>query len=664
MKAGESELPQFLLGIALLFWGWVTDFLVIGVVLGAVAEFGRHSPFKWELTDKHFYRLADLTSLLFAGVAIYQFNEYSIYAIYHILALVPVCIFPLLVAERYSTTGAIPMSALFLSLRRRVQSGTEKERFVTVTSPFVVVCVLASSTGTVDAYIYFACALVLIIGLMLGQRARRYKLSTWFVTITLVAGVAFLVQAGIRVGQQQLDSSFTYWFNQFTWFQTDPNRTRTAIGSIGRLKFSDKIRVRVFAPLSVPLPIVLHEASYSSFNLGTWAAKDGNFAVIDPEADSPTWIISPNSATGAQLTAKIVVTHPHDIEVTPLPYGTKKIYGSEVIEVQRSQYGTTLVEALPGQFEYGVSWTDQSAATSEPLPSDLSIPQNYNDVIDTISGEIGIDKNDPIGTVAKIRQFFSDNFKYTLIQRGFYPGRTPLSHFLTENRQGHCEYFATATTLLLRRAGIPARYAVGYVVDEYSSFEGAFVARARDAHSWAEAYVGGEWIMVDTTPAIWAALEHANASNWQVIQDMWSWLSNRYNRFGRTDRGSIGDHLVWFVPPLTLILVWRLRKQLRKVVKRDPENRIIKNLGSDSELYTLTTLLNEKGIQIEPGDTLLIFLRRNVVANVGGVSLQRIVELHYRYRFANQPLSVTERTELRDGCSKYCAFYRANLNDA
>ena len=36
---------------------------------------------------------------------------------------------------------------------------------------------------------------------------------------------------------------------------------------------------------------------------------------------------------------------------------------------------------------------------------------------------------------------------------------TPLADFLLRTRSGHCEYYATATVLLLRAAGIPARYA-------------------------------------------------------------------------------------------------------------------------------------------------------------------------------------------------------------
>ena len=57
-----------------------------------------------------------------------------------------------------------------------------------------------------------------------------------------------------------------------------------------------------------------------------------------------------------------------------------------------------------------------------------------------------------------------------------------MSRFLLRTRSGHCEYFATATVLLLRQLGIPARYAVGYAVHEATGRK--YVVRQRDAHAW------------------------------------------------------------------------------------------------------------------------------------------------------------------------------------
>ena len=41
-----------------------------------------------------------------------------------------------------------------------------------------------------------------------------------------------------------------------------------------------------------------------------------------------------------------------------------------------------------------------------------------------------------------------------------------MEYFLTENKKGYCMHFASAGVLLLRAAGVPARYVEGYVVNE------------------------------------------------------------------------------------------------------------------------------------------------------------------------------------------------------
>ena len=57
-------------------------------------------------------------------------------------------------------------------------------------------------------------------------------------------------------------------------------------------------------------------------------------------------------------------------------------------------------------------------------------------------------------------KFFSREFTYSMFLRGEHPSRksSAVARFLSETRVGHCEYYATAAVLLLREAGIPARY--------------------------------------------------------------------------------------------------------------------------------------------------------------------------------------------------------------
>ena len=72
--------------------------------------------------------------------------------------------------------------------------------------------------------------------------------------------------------------------------------------------------------------------------------------------------------------------------------------------------------------------------------------------------------------------------------------------FLEESETGHCVHYATAATVLLRAAGIPARYVEGYIVD-CKAGEGVAVTK-QEAHAWVEYYdwVTLAWYVLEVTP--------------------------------------------------------------------------------------------------------------------------------------------------------------------
>jgi len=77
----------------------------------------------------------------------------------------------------------------------------------------------------------------------------------------------------------------------------------------------------------------------------------------------------------------------------------------------------------------------------------------------------------------------------------------PLAHFLFTRRKGHCEYFASAMTVMLRAIGIPARLATGFESGTYNPLTDLWVVRASDAHSWVESWMPGlGWTTFDPTP--------------------------------------------------------------------------------------------------------------------------------------------------------------------
>jgi hypothetical protein len=114
--------------------------------------------------------------------------------------------------------------------------------------------------------------------------------------------------------------------------------------------------------------------------------------------------------------------------------------------------------------------------------------------------EITKNARTPFDKALAIESYLRIRFTYTLNLTGK-PGNDPLAHFLFETRAGHCEYFASAMTIMLRTLGIPAREVNGFLPGEYNDLGGDYIVRASDAHSWVEVYFPGmDWQTFDPTP--------------------------------------------------------------------------------------------------------------------------------------------------------------------
>ena len=99
-----------------------------------------------------------------------------------------------------------------------------------------------------------------------------------------------------------------------------------------------------------------------------------------------------------------------------------------------------------------------------------------------------------------LEQYLKTHYGYTL-QLPSSPVADPLANFLFERKQAHCEYFASSMAVMLRTLRIPSRVVNGFVSDEFNDLTGNYVVRARNAHSWVEAYFPGYgWITFDPTP--------------------------------------------------------------------------------------------------------------------------------------------------------------------
>ena len=193
-------------------------------------------------------------------------------------------------------------------------------------------------------------------------------------------------------------------------------------------------------------------------------------------------------------------------KLVPLPMGSAFVWGNARHLAVRSN-GTI----SPGTLDvraYLVYASEEfrNVASEGSLVPLTDLPSDDEQLLRDLSNEICQKASTTREKAHAIERFFADNFSYSLASNPAEDlnGRSAICAFLEERRDAHCEYFATATALLLRAQGISSRLCLGYLVYEMNDENDYYVAANRNAHAWAEAYdaTSRQWIVVESTPEI------------------------------------------------------------------------------------------------------------------------------------------------------------------
>jgi hypothetical protein len=133
----------------------------------------------------------------------------------------------------------------------------------------------------------------------------------------------------------------------------------------------------------------------------------------------------------------------------------------------------------------------------------LQLPANLDPRIDRLATQIILEANasNRYDAAKAIESYLQRQYGYSLEMKA--SGPDPLADFLFNVRSGHCEYFSTAMTVLLRTHGVAARVVNGFLPGEYNEPAGAYTVRQSDAHSWVEVYFPEtrSWVTFDPTPS-------------------------------------------------------------------------------------------------------------------------------------------------------------------
>lgn len=497
----------------LVLWGFCAKQPWLGALLAAGLLAPGLARLRLPVNEVHLRRLAKAS--LAAALAIlagFLVLQGSPQGLMNGAGWLPLALFPLALATRLSDAPlrfALPRSGG--NAGARVAPPVDFARF------YLAVTLLASSVITPNADWYYpALAGVVLLWLFLMRSGAtpgsgfRAGTGAFALAALLASGGGLLLGGGLERSHQAVDE----WAMDFlSDSETDPNQSQTSIGKLGKVELSGRIVWRVrLQPANVPL--LLRSGVFTYFSGQTWSARQDAFTPLTPAP-----------ATG-QTILQLRGQSSKGVALLPLPPATAQIQGAQG-RLERNPYGVVRLRDAPAEIEFTAS--PGGPPEMPPQTADLALPPRYRQLLSRIPQLVALASASEHQRLAGLQDWFSANFRYTLFLgsgKDASKGRD-LEQFLLEDRAGHCEYFASATVLLLRGLGIPARYVTGYSVQEYSTLEDAFLVRQRHAHAWAEAYVDGRWVEVDTTPATWLTEEEQRMPFWQPVSDLLSYLWQR-----------------------------------------------------------------------------------------------------------------------------------------
>jgi protein-glutamine gamma-glutamyltransferase len=646
MKINVVSLCSFALGL----WGIQTGLWFLAVPMILLLE-GRHFiQRRWDLslkTLKSIFFLCGAVFLVLLGF-LYGFQPPSF--IYSLLQCLPICIFPLIVAQTYSPNIPLLLHNFFSHSHSLRPGFARKQNSINLYYPYFALCLLSASATNVKGLGFYVMAATLVATMLRKHCPQRSHPMLWVCLILLVSGMGFVGHLQLHQLQGKLEQQTAPWLSGLSGDSVDPYQANTRMGSIEDLKQSNAIVFRVAGGLLVrssrpSFPLLLREATYNKYGSASWVAMQSKFAPVRPGSDRKTW----NFGTAATPSSTITVSSNLNGRsgILKLPNGTSEIAQLPVDQMQKNQYGTVKVESKPGAISYQIHFNPEQSGDSPPTEDDLQIPDAEKPAIQQTLKTLNLQGKPGPEFLDQVSSYFEKNFRYSLKRSDLNQSSTPLSTFLLKNKSGHCEYFASATTLLLRGAGIPARYAVGYSVSEFSPLEEQYVVRSRHAHAWVMAYVNGTWKSLDTTPPDWTAQEDASVSPLQAISDWWAFLSFKLV-------SGAWVYLGWMIFPVTAFFLWKWSRKFR--VRRSTVSAtaiaqpIIPAIqeGLDSEFYLIEQSLDElnlKRIDSEPLQEWMTRLKTQLSESDVEI-LRSIITLHNRYRFDPHGIEAKEREEL------------------
>jgi len=514
---------------------------LVGLACAFVVEARHWLPgLRWDFDEPALLRAWYLTvALILFGAVTVWIDGPSSRRIYAVFTWMPVLLLPVQFVQSYGSRPTIPLYIFTLAARSRIERERELGRLVEsreISFGYVTLTALllgAALGRNASEMIFVPCTVALGAWALRGIRGERTAALPWIASVLAVSMLGFGSQFALRHFYDWLAGGVGGFGRQSA--SIDFRQSQIRLGGLREEKNSPGIFWRL-RDIDGPPPELLRTASFNYYRAGFWMLRSRtNSATFEPFGPIVT---GPDGAI-YQVAGDYAVQDPapptlpsfnlrgrvENKSLLPMPSGLRSLRDPQADWLEYNSLGTLRIFPRHALLDTRVTWKDSRDLDSPPwsdgvIAPDLRIPPDEAPAIHATARQLGLENGSLSEKITALRAFFLRYFRYSRYidtpDRRNRNDSGAIGRFLTGHRTGHCEYFATATTLLLRDAGVPARYAVGFAVVENDPNRHESIIRGTHAHAWCRAWDAdaNQWIDVDLTPPDWTSLDTRTSPAW------------------------------------------------------------------------------------------------------------------------------------------------------
>ena len=373
-------------------------------------------------------------------------------------------------------------------------------------------CLVLTDTVPETGYLF---ATLLCFALLLVTQTVRNQDPFQAVRLTALLVVPVAVALGLllllcprdsytgQAGAQRLEDMVASWFD--VEIADQPANTQPVKLSVAADVSAQEVKLSEAGPQNPGVQVVMqvrseksgtvylrgsaydrYDGKQWSISQGPWA-RDGEFA----------------SSTGKERTLTITTNSPHQVlYLAYAPTDTPELQNGRIgntrgITEYTIRYGAT--------YGYEKAWDQLKQSLPQEMQMYLTLPAaTMADAREYLRTSVGMPKEEM--TAGEIYRYATtigalvrNSARYDLSTPEMPADAEDFAlWFLRQSDTGYCIHYASATAVLLRAAGIPARYVSGYLVKTQKNAD--VDVRHKDAHAWVEYYIPGiGWLMLEST---------------------------------------------------------------------------------------------------------------------------------------------------------------------